>query len=418
MLETIIHNLDLFKTPFTLHFQKRKSVTTSIGTLLSCGILIIIIYFATQSDLFARLSPQILDSTMGLDFRPLIRFNQKLISVGVHYETNDTGYIDPTIYSLLVYNFFYHTNDSSGNGYRNEQVIKNLHICTETDFQENRSIFASLNYKNNFCFDDNNFELEGYWNEPGISYATFQLILCNNETMNNTCKSYEEIVKTLNGKIFSLSYYDTVVDTSNYKEPIKHVISKEWTYIDISIRKETEYFFENIELKTDDGFLFHSTSYFNDIQYLTKNTDFNFAAENDLTTPRITFSFLSEKKQRHIVRIYQKISDLLASMGGILNSLIIIGFIWVRYEQSFFIKKHILNSLYSFKIKTKKQKKKRKKELLSRLRAAGKDTLIGINKVSTQNAFKDQIKIKPEENFIESKVKIKELIEKQRNQQT
>jgi len=347
---------DFFKSEFSLRFHKHQSISTTLGLLFSLIILVILAFYASQSDLFHRVAPRVLDSTMGLDNRPEINYQKKLLAVGIE-DLSAFGYMDPSIYYINVINYYY---DSTGDGYGNKQVQKTLHICSEDDFADDPSIYTTLSLSNMYCLEDSNFELKGYWDEPEMIYASIEMMLCNNELSNAnvSCKSYEEMGNQINGYTFNVYYYDTIFDSSNQLTPLKKVIVNEWTYIDIRIRKETEILIENLNSQTDDGLLFENWNYINDQQYVSKNSDFNFADENDTSLPRVTFSFVAAKTERNIQRIYLKISDLLANIGGISHTLMIIGVVLVKMQRDFLIKKTILNSLYSFKIKKNGKNKK------------------------------------------------------------
>lgn len=363
MLGDIFSAFDLFKTPFNLKFNRRKEISSAIGGLLSIGIIAVLTFYASQSDIFFQLSPRVVDSTIGLDFRPLVHFKKAKI-ISVQDDVTLAGIVDPSYFTLQVVSYFYDMK----NGSNFEVKQRKLHLCSELDFPENSTVFTALGLTNSFCFEENEFNLEGYWDETTMKYGSFHLMLCDNSTFNGTCKTYEEMKKFLNGKIFNLYFYDSIIDASNYKSPLKNVMVNEWTYIDITARKQREYIFQNIKTTTDDGFLFNNFNFLNDVQFSSKNADHNNVDETDVATPRITFSFVSEKKERTISRIYEKVSDLLAKLGGILNIFLFLGLIWARFEHDFLIKRSILNTLYTFKIISRKHKKKKKSHFLHKLR--------------------------------------------------
>ena len=355
MLHFFTH-FDLFKTNFVLRFRKDVKISTGLGLCFSLAIIVVLAFYASQSDVFYGLAPKVLDSSTGLDIRRTINFEKKIFAVGVSDDNTNAGIVDPTLFTINVVNYFY--NQDTGTGTEDH---KTLHLCSEADFPENPQIYISLNLKNNFCIENSSFSLKGYWDEPEMDYMSLMLNLCDNETSNGTCQSYEQMASQLKGKVFNLYYYDIVFDSSNKKTPLKNVVAIEWTFIDVRINKEAELFIQNLKTKTDSGLLFEDWTYIDESQFVSKASDISFANDNDTSTPRITFSFVAAKTERNIQRIFLKVSDLLANLGGISSTLLFIGSIFVMMEQKFLIKKSILNTLFSFKIKKKKKTKKNSK---------------------------------------------------------
>ena len=70
---------DFFKSEFSLRFHKHQSISTTLGLLFSLIILVILAFYASQSDLFHRVAPRVLDSTLGLDNRPEINYQKKAL---------------------------------------------------------------------------------------------------------------------------------------------------------------------------------------------------------------------------------------------------------------------------------------------------------------------------------------------------
>lgn len=73
------------------------------------------------------------------------------------------------------------------------------------------------------------------------------------------------------------------------------------------------------------GLLFKDWTYIDESQFVSKATDISFSNDNDTSTPRITFSFVAAKTERNIQRIFLKVSDLFANLGGISSTLLFIG---------------------------------------------------------------------------------------------
>ena len=221
-LLTFMYYLDLFKSPLTLMFNKKRFISTKFGFLCSMAIFSILFVMVMDSDLFQKALPQILTSNLPTTHRPLIKFDNKILAIGVQDDTYFKGYVDPTIYSVKVSNMFY-ISDPSG-GYTRTTVEKNVHICSEDDFEDNT--FENLGLANNFCFDegDNNLDLEGFFDESMVTFVYIELFLCNNLTQNNSCQGFDEMEEQLNGKTFNIYFQDAIINSKNYQNPIQKTI--------------------------------------------------------------------------------------------------------------------------------------------------------------------------------------------------
>lgn len=388
-LGSSILSLSFFRTNFKLFFQGKSSIVTCSAFLFSLAILSILVIFASQSDIFRKISPKVVDSTSTSDHRQLIRFNG-LKALGVLNDITLQTINDPSIINFNIVHYYY--NIENGSDYNEVKVP--LHLCSEDDFPEDPSLFTKLGLQGYSCLNESMFELEGYWDEAFIKYLSVQVSLCDNLTSSIACQSYDVMRQTLKGKNFQLFYYDSTFDSSNYADPIKKILVSQWTYIDMKIKKDREIFLQNAKIISEDGILFNNFHQIEEYQYESENRDIVSLEDGETDRPLIIFSFVASKYMRNISRNYQKISDLFASLGGTFNILIFFCFLWVKTEANFIQKKTILNELYSFRIKGEKKNDETQNQLKSNAQFS-----IGVSKANLDSM--NQI-IKDEENIQKS----------------
>lgn len=351
MSHSIFYLFDLFKTSINLRIHGKSAVSTNFGFFLTLCILFILTLVGSQSDLFSRGSPRLLISNTPLETAPNVNFNKKVIAVGVEFDGNMSGFIDPTIFQIKINNYALRSF-KNGTGFEIQNEDKSFHICTESDFA-GKELFRNLGLSNHFCVDDNNFALEGNYGESIISYGSARLLLCDNQTSNFTCKSFDEMKDTLNGMSFNVYYMNTMFQSGDHESPLKYEVVNEYKTIDILFRKDIELYFQKISVYSDDGMLFQNISIYEDLIYDYQRVDINSVDENDFESPRVCFYFFSVKKRQNISRVYQKLTDVLASLGGISNALFVIGSILVSVDHRFFVRKIVVNSLYHIQSSTK-----------------------------------------------------------------
>ena len=354
-----MYYLDIFKSPLTLLFARKRFISTPFGFLCSLGIISTLIVMVVNSDLFEKALPQILTSNLPQISRPLIKFNRKIVAIGVQDDVYFQGYVDSSIYSLKVTNLFYSSNSSGG--YVRNSSERLLHLCSEDDFDD-PSAFTNLGLNNNYCFnkEDNHLDLEGYFDEPSMKFAVIELFLCNNASNDNKCQSFEDMNKNLNGKSFNIYFEDIIFDTGSYKTPIQKTIVNQYEYIDVFFRKNLDLHFQKIELKSDDGWFFGNWSTYSEIGFSAQISDLFSVSSNDFKTSRFAINMYSGKNLVMIQRSYMKISDLLAKIGGVLQSLMFLAYIIIHVEHSLYLKNTVLNSLFLFQKEPKSSKGKQK----------------------------------------------------------
>lgn len=348
----LFYIMDIFKTPLTLLFEKKRFISTNLGLLCSFGIFSIVLVMIINSDLFAKELPQIVSRNLPLIKRPSYTLNKKIIAIGVQNDKNFQGFIDDSCYTVKLQNFL--TIANSLGGYEKKPIEKEFHACSEKDFDDS-NIFSELGLLNNLCLnkEENSIEIEGFFDEPALNFVNIYLNLCDNSTSNNTCKSYDEMKKKLNGMTFNIYFQDTIIDAQDYENPIKHTIVNKYLYINLDSYKNMELYFQGVSLISDDGLVFSNINYYNDIGFTQQNLDYFSINEGDITTSRCCFLIFSAKNIQKFSRQYLKISDLLAKLGGIIQGLILICYVFVHIEQSLYIKNKILNSLFVFKTENK-----------------------------------------------------------------
>ncbi len=195
------------------------------------------------------------------------------------------------------------------------------------------------------------FELEGGIDEDVAHSIIILISLCDNKTDGVICKSQEEIDIFFKDKGLWLYYQDDIFDISNYKQPL----SKNWKLQTIrtsSTPRILDLYFKKL-IFIDDDYFFGSKEnisygFMKDITESSSHFDF-------LKTPVISVNIFSSKNNQKINRTYQKIEELLANIGGIINVLIIFGFFITNLANQLKMQNHIMNSLYSYSYEPKEK---------------------------------------------------------------
>lgn len=349
IFSTLLYSIDLFKSPISLLFNKRHFITTNLGQFLSIVIIIIEIIIASKSDLFNRKNPIIQTTNIKTDRRFPVVFDNNIVAIGVQDRQTMHSFFDPQVFSVRISNEIIQKN-SDNDGLNRTSIEKNTHLCNdnESDAFIQLENYKNFGFTNNLCLDenDNKFNLEGFWDEPFLNFISIELKICSNNSK-QICKSQEEIEKILTGKTFNIYYKDTAININDFETPFKTQITNDYQIIDFKLGKTMSYNFQNLELSNDNGLVFQEIEVEKEVGFVSKNPDLHTRGISD--TVLVSISIFSDKEILKIQRTYSKIQDLLARLGGIMQSLLFLGQIITNFEYSLLLKNTILNSLYSFK---------------------------------------------------------------------
>lgn len=343
-LNNISSEIDFFKAPINFKLNQQNKLSTSSGSILSLAIIIFISIIIFESDLFQKKHPKVLTSNLKTLKSEKINLISKIIAFGLQ---NDEGkaFLDYTVYStnfkILVKN--------QANNYEVEERILKIHECEEKDFnKENKKLFDELSLKNNFCTNNSEtLEIEGYWDEASLIYLMVELNICDNITMNGKCKSIEEIRKFMEiYNNFNIYIQNSYIDYNDFNEPIKSFIENQYVYIDLKYRKMMEILFKKASLSTDHGLIFENYLNLNEVIIDEKKSDFIMINNVETGTNLFRFELYASKNSLKIERTYERLSDLVAKLGGILKILMALGYIFTNVELKYRVLKIFLIALF------------------------------------------------------------------------
>ena len=343
--------IDIFRVPVTLTLNKSSKTSTIIGKMFTFAILSILIYTIMQSDALKRENPKTIGQDLKLDERPLISLSKNNFSfaVGVSDSQNNMLY-DPSIFSFYL---TINRLDLITPAFNSKQFI--LKLCEKKDFVEDPEKFEKLKLQGSFCLPNEEFDLKGYWNENNIDFMMLNLIICQNSTLNNnSCKSVEEIENFLKSKYINLFISNPNIDVSNFSDPFSTQLRVFYQEISIRLYKLLEIYLKKTSIITDYGWFFEMLSIETRITIASYVYDVSYFNQLSDMPALYTINLYSSDETNKIMRIYQKIQDVLAQFGGMCNVLIVMGIFLSKFEKHFFFTLFAMNKLYNFQIQNNK----------------------------------------------------------------
>jgi len=354
--EAFLYEADIFKVPFILLFQNRKKSATTQGSLLSIAIFSIVLYLFVTSNMLLKINPLVIDQTTTNDHAALIELSPQNFEVAAGVANSfGKGFSDPTIFKVQFIQIEIGFNETIDSKEITKMEIKQTQKCSNETFSD-PTTFNTLGLAEYSCLQNGTFELEGGFDERMVKAVVVMISYCDNATDGVVCQSQTNINNFFKDKGLWLYYQDDIYDVSNYMVPI----TKNWRLQAIqcaTVPRIVDLYLKELIFINDDQFFFSK-----------EDTVYGFMKERSeglsdyvmVNSPLISINLFASKNNQKTKRQYQKFGDLLASIGGVINVLLILGFFLTGLQNQLQMQNHVMNSLYDYSFE-KKEKLPRKK---------------------------------------------------------
>ena len=343
---------------------------------------------ATGKEIIFKVNPTVITST---EVDPLIHSRSLQIPFAFVIE-NLNGIIIENFEKYVAFQAFYVnfskiTTDSTHDFSLSYNKL-DLKKCQAQDFSSDSYVQTAIDnnsLRNGYCLDQKNQNIGGGWQNLWNYYVNITLVVCNNQTSNIVCASQNDINTFLinNDLQFTIYYEDMMLDSKN-NNILQKYMKNDHTRIVSNICKTNKYYLQEVTVVTDNGWIMFSP--FNDTTQIFKErlTDFYYFDKNNVGNTKngnfdfcISFNFFASENSLIIYRVYVKVQDILAQLGGILK------IVTIFFEGLFYL-------LYSYK----------QEEILVR-------NMFGIKtlKFSSINEMISRAKIKTTSNFQRHQIK-------------
>ncbi len=332
-----IKSMDMMGREFKFNIEGGAYRTIPGGLLtMFTSICFLVLAWYYGQDMYQRKQPAVLIKQSMLKLFPRVQVNSSVFNFGYRIEnTNGELVNDPRIFTYeLMYTSY--SADENGVWHTDKKLIKELQSCGLNHFDNKTLHHHKLqNYK---CIE-NNYTFGGDWGGDFIDLPQFLIRRCNNKTekeYNIKCLSDAE-VKAKHSNFYVDTYLQkNLVNPSSYKSAIQHTYV--YNYKDINIYSgeavKQRIYYSTGRLKTDTGFIFEDLSHKEFLEY--EHSESGVSAWEPSRGPYVSMvQFYISRNHREYERVYDKISDTLANVGGLMSLfLYFIDFIYSYYIES------------------------------------------------------------------------------------
>ena len=334
---------DLFKQPLFLRVAGKEKTSTSFGILLSLFIYIVMIYYFTRSDYIQKENPKILSNIETLPHAPLITYNNKTFAFGVKTRfgmlLNDPSYFYILVQAVTVQKIMI-------DGQMQVQGIfdnRTTHPCRPNDTESSDDYIWISDL---FCLDNNSFPMVGGIGEIPSSHLEVHVMMCQNETFNNKCRTVDEINKYFETTSLSMVYVNNVFQTNNYTTPTTERVVRTLYKLEAKFNRLVTITLQKANLITDESILFSNKNTLETFVYETETTELG--VTTSVASPIASILFISSNNHLTVTRVYQTLAEAAAVVGGLFSFLVMLGKVLSGVDKSIFITTSLMNFLYSF----------------------------------------------------------------------
>ena len=327
-ISSFLTGINLFKVPIRLKIQERDFYSSRAGELFSFCIYIYLIYGLATSDVFYKLSPKVVQQDIENLIAPWYNFTEENFLFAAEItDVNGIGVPpDPTMYKVVMNFLTVGTNQTTGVQTIVDYEIFPMILCKNATLsKESVEILQTFPY--GLCLPNPRFQIGGAAGTTLFRTVEISLQMCTNDTTNNTCQNQSTIDAFFVNKKIAYIISDHNFATNNYEEPVVPKITAQYFALDSKISKKQRIYLQPITISSDDGYVTSSTSIIKSWSVGTVLNDFDLNSQIDL----FNITIFSTTLETQIFRYYMKIQDALSGLGGIVNVLLLIGTLLMKF---------------------------------------------------------------------------------------
>lgn len=393
----LFESIDFFSKSFEFTFRGKDKFRSNIGGYFTIFTFFMGLYWIwlLGNEIIYKNNPK---NNQSVAFRenPL---NLSLIVPYGFMVQDYRGRVLKNYENYITFEAFYWNKRRNVDHYVDIEPPKKLKLrnCDPNDFSEEvYKDFKRLDLGSATCLDEPQQVLGGDLTSEFAKYISIRLTPCYNTTEKNNCASHNESFAYVNTKtlVISVKSEKIIYDSTDYKKPVKKYIGEDNVLADPYIFNFPRYEMYEFNVNTDDGLIGQSIS---DSSYyeLVFLNDIISAFDNNYQMPTdfsqlilFEYSFFESPTIKTQYRSYLKLTDVLASLGGILKVyLVIFNFAFHQIYQRIMYEQ-VITQLFNFE-KIKRHDYKIKKTVINTITEKKIDEKEGIKIVFDTKSEKD-----------------------------
>ena len=363
-MKEMIKKVDFFGGNVSLSYKGNNGVRTIFGGIVTIlnGILLILLIIMFGVNFYERINPLFFVQEVFEKEKEQFKITNKNFPFSFRFTNvyDKRMDIEEKSFYFDIFREKFERIDGELKKIYTEPV--NYKVCNREEFQ-NDHLYDSYGLSNHFCLDYSEFphyELGGDYNGNHLNLIYFNYVKCiegSNNRHNVPCATEEETKILMDDFLFASFYLPSIiVDPGNYTNPYETTLENLAAIIDNNIVKNNWYEFGVTQLISDIGWILENKIKYSEISYRSYSWDFNLLSsvyDPYYKTVLGSATIIMNKNITRYTRIYSKIQNLAAEVGGILKVFSFLMSIIIQfYNSSYFdlklydtMKKYIINEI-------------------------------------------------------------------------
>ena len=400
-MKNFIKAIDVFGGDVTLYYKGKSGVRTVFGGLITIlvGFILILLIIGFGQNFYKRINPLLLIQDLNPNYYNRYNISNTNFPISFRYENSDGKLleIEEKSFKFDIVHERYIRQDGSL-----ELLLKeNLPYkqCIKSEFS-NDYLYDKFGLNKSLCFDYGEkgyHEFGGFWDGDFVDLIYFNFIKCKEGTINNkglSCASEEE-TQTLISSLLYVSIFvpNILIDPSNYTSPFISTLTNLYSMIDSSIVKNTFHRFIEVQMISDIGWVIEDIKELKEISYFQTTVDYSLLSSfvNDIYYSNCygSINLYMVKSIKKYTRVYSKIQNLAAEVGGILKLFTLSMSILIQFYNNSFFEYEIMKLLDKYLTNT--QDKSNKINIPAKAQSVS--NLTNLNQSSFLNMNRSHIKV-------------------------
>jgi hypothetical protein len=354
---SMFENIDVFGRNFLFTFGGKEKFKSKIGGYFTVLTFFITFYFMwlLGNEILYRNNPKD-NQILGLRDEPL----NLTLNVPTAFVVQDyRGKIFDDYDRYISFEAYYWRKKRVLGRYEDYMQPEHMRMrmCLSSDFSDEvYSDFVKLGLQSGKCLDDPLKELGGDFTSDFAKFISVKVTPCYNTTERTNCAPPEETFAFLNTKtlVLSIKSEKIIYNSRDFQKPVKKVIGEDNVLADPFIFNFPRYEMYEFRVETDDALIGEHISVTSYYEYVFLN-DIISAYDNNGKMPTdfrdvilFEYSFFESPTVKTRTRSYLKVTDVLASLGGILKIyLSVFNFVFYKIYQRIMYEQ-VITQIFNF----------------------------------------------------------------------
>ena len=356
---SFLSQIDMYGSKFHFKTFGDNKTTSSFGGIMTIATILILFLFTYLfgQDFFYRRNPKVTESGSLPGSYSRVQLSNENIVIPWRIEDASAMPVDPSgVLYPIVYYYSSERNPETSEFETYNYEYLNYYPCNSSDITLKDGDLPVGSY---YCIDLRDLPIGGYWDGDFVNYFEIQIYFCpGGQPVNDgiNCTNQELLKQFLNSEdpwYFSIYYPTHQFQPEDYNTPIKIHYTTHYTPINPITRKNDRLFFKEIQMIDDKGVVFISKEHKHYWVVDEIYQEFKYHPEEKLlekghTSKLYSMNVYVSYKKVLYSRIYEKIYNVMAVVGGFSQVVIMIIRIFCELMNVIKMKLSLINSCFYF----------------------------------------------------------------------